>query len=187
MNNNWSQEKYIEAYRFAAEKHKGQLFPGTDWSYVVHISMVSMEIIASLNHEEGVNGDFAVQAAILHDTIENTDTTYEELQSRFGQKIADGVLSLTKDKSVKKESRMLDSLRRIKMQHREIWMVKLADRITNLQPPPECWDTKKRRKYLEQAELIFKKLEYASEYLSNRLKEKIQIYQSYINGQRGCQ
>ena len=181
MNNNWSQEKYIEAYRFAAEKHKGQLFPGTDWSYVVHLSMVSMEIIASLNHEEGVNGDFAVQAAILHETIEDTDTTYEELQSRFGQKIADGVLSLTKDKSVKKESRMLDSLRRIKMQAKEIWMVKLADRITNLQPPPADWDNEKRKNYLKQAQLIYDELKDASEYLSKRLEEKIQTYHNYFS------
>jgi (p)ppGpp synthase/HD superfamily hydrolase len=186
MKNNWSQEKYIKACRFAAEKHKAQLFPGTDWSYVIHLSMVSMEIIASLNHDTATNGDLAVQVAILHDTIEDTDTTYKELQAIFGQKIADGVLSLTKDQNIEKQARMDDSLRRVKMQPKEIWMVKLADRITNLQPPPEYWDIEKRKKYLAQAELILKELKDGSEYLSNRLKEKIQIYQSYINGQRGC-
>ena len=180
MDNNWSQEKYIEAYRFAAEKHKGQLFPGTDWSYVVHLSMVSMEIIASLNYESDLNGDLAVQAAILHDTIEDTNTTYEEVQSKFGQKIVNGVLSLTKDKSVEKTERMIDNLNRIKMQPKEIWMVKLADRITNLQPPPSHWDNDKKINYLKEAQLINDELKDGSEYLSKRLGGKILDYQAFI-------
>jgi (p)ppGpp synthase/HD superfamily hydrolase len=72
-NNGWSQEAYIKAYRFAAERHKGQLVPGTEWSYLAHLSMVSMEIMAALNHETGMDGNFAVQAAILHDTIEDSN------------------------------------------------------------------------------------------------------------------
>jgi len=189
MKNYWSQEKYLKAYRFAAEKHtnefkkskKGQLFPGTNWSYVVHLSMVSMEIIAALNYESGINGDLAIQAAILHDTIEDTNTTYEELQFKFGQKIANGVLSLTKDKSVKKTERMIDSLSRIKMQPKEIWMVKLSDRITNLQPPPSHWDNEKKKRYLKEAQLIYHELKDACEYLSERLKRKILNYQTYID------
>ncbi len=178
--NHWSQDKYIEAYRYAAEKHKNQKFPGTDWSYIVHLSMVSMEIIASLNYGPDADGNLAIQTAILHDILEDTDTTYSELRSKFGQKIADGVLSLTKDQSVEKHKRMADSLCRIKAQPKEIWMVKLADRITNLQPPPEYWDTNKRKKYLSQAELILNELKDGSEYLANRLKEKIEIYKNYI-------
>ena len=182
MKNNWSQEKYIETYRFAAQKHQNQLFPGSNWSYVVHLSMVSMEIIASLNHEPYVNGDFAVQVAILHDTIEDTNTTYKKLQSKFGQKIAAGVLSLTKDKRIEKTEQITDSIRRIKLQPKEIWMVKLSDRITNLQPPPSHWDNEKRKKYLAQARIIYDGLKDASEYLANRLEEKIQDYQTYIDG-----
>jgi len=57
------------------------LFPETDWSYTVHLSMVTMEIIAALSHESEMNGNLAVQVAILHDVIEDTNTTtYEELQ-----------------------------------------------------------------------------------------------------------
>ncbi|MCP4022775.1 MAG: bifunctional (p)ppGpp synthetase/guanosine-3',5'-bis(diphosphate) 3'-pyrophosphohydrolase [Desulfobacteraceae bacterium] len=178
--NYWSQDKYIEAYRYAAGKHKNQKFPGTDWSYIVHLSMVSMEIIASLNHESDVDGDLAVQAAILHDILEDTDTNYSELRSQFGQKIADGVLALTKDQRLDKQKRMADSLHRIKAQPKEIWMVKLADRITNLQPPPEYWDMDKRQKYLTQADLILKELKGGSEYLANRLKDKIEIYKNFI-------
>jgi len=183
MTNNWSQEKYIEAYRFAAEKHNGQIFPGTDWPYLVHLNLVSMEILASLNFEPDVNGDLAVLSAILHDILEDTDTSYNELKSKFGREISNGVLSLTKDKSVEKQNQMNDSLRRIKNQPKEIWMVKLADRITNLQQPPAYWDNNKKINYLKQAQLIYDELNDASEYLSKRLKNKIQHYQVYIDNQ----
>jgi len=142
--------------------------------------MVSMEIMAALNHETDIDGDLAVQAAILHDTIEDTDTTYEELLSEFGQKVADGVLALTKDKNIEKQDQMSDSLRRIKLQPKEIWMVKLSDRITNLQPPPSYWTTEKRKRYLDQAKLILDELRFGSNFLSKRLNEKIQTYQFYI-------
>jgi len=176
----WSQDAYIKAYRFAAERHKGQLVPDTEWSYLAHLSMVSMEIIAALNYETDMNGNLAVQVAILHDTIEDTDTTYEELLSEFGQHVADGVLALTKDKKIEKQHQMSDSLKRIKRQSREIWMVKLADRITNLQPPPSYWTTEKRKKYLDQAKLILDKLKSGNKFLSSRLNEKIQAYQPYV-------
>lgn len=181
-NNGWSQEVYIKAYRFAAERHKEQLVPGTKWSYIAHLSIVSMEIMAALtlNHEADIDGNLAVQAAILHDTIEDTDTTYDELLSEFGQHIADGVLALTKDEAIEKQHQMSDSLRRIKRQPKEIWMVKLADRITNLQPPPSYWTTEKSIKYLDQAKLILDELKSGNKFLSSRLNEKIQAYQSYI-------
>ena len=180
MENDWSQDNYINAFRFAADKHQGQLFPGTDWSYTVHLSMVTMEIIAALSHESEMNGNLAVQVAILHDVLEDTNTTYEELQSKFSQEIADGVKALTKCESIEEQNQMADSLRRIKMQPQEIWMVKLADRITNLQAPPGHWDNDKKKKYLEQAELIYEELKDASEYLSGRLKVKIIEYQNFI-------
>jgi (p)ppGpp synthase/HD superfamily hydrolase len=142
--------------------------------------MVSMEIMAALNHETGMDGNFAVQAAILHDTIEDTDTTYEELLSEFGQHVADGILALTKDKKIEKQHQMSDSLRRIKLQPKEIWMVKMADRITNLQPPPPYWATEKRKKYLGQAKLILDELRFGSDFLSKRLNDKINAYQCYI-------
>jgi len=176
----WSQEAYLKALRFAAEKHKGQLVPGTDWSYTVHLSMVCMEILAAFNQNPNLNGDLAIQAAILHDTIEDTDVTYEDLQSKFSQNVAEGVLALTKDTTLGKKEQMQDSLKRIKLQPKEIWMVKLADRITNLQPPPSYWDREKRKRYLEQAKLILDELRAGSEYLSNRLSEKIHDYQVYI-------
>ena len=69
-----------------------------------------------------------------------------------------------------------DYLRRIKQQPREVWMVKMADRITNLQPPPEHWDDRMIERYRKGAELIYKELAPASGYLGERMRVKIDRY-----------
>jgi (p)ppGpp synthase/HD superfamily hydrolase len=81
--------------------------------------------------------------ALLHNVIEGTRKTYNYVQSNFGLEVAEGVQALTKRTIFStKEVRMKDSLSRIKNQPIEIWMVKIADRITNLQPPPAHWRLK---------------------------------------------
>ena len=144
MGSPWSQEKYIKALRYAAKAHSGQTVPGSDLPYVVHVTMVAMEVIAALAHEDGLDGDLAVQCALLHDVIEDAGVSYEKLAAEFGKDVAEGVLALSKNNILKsKQEKMTDSLARIKEQPREIWMVKLADRITNLQPPPGHWNAEK--------------------------------------------
>ena len=79
-----------------------------------------------------------------------------------------------------KEVRMEDSLARISQQPKEIGMVKLADRITNLQPPPNHWNNEKRGHYLDQAREIFTSLEHASPFLSQRLSKKMKAYEEFL-------
>jgi (p)ppGpp synthase/HD superfamily hydrolase len=158
MTNNWSQDTYIKAYKFAALAHHGQKVPSTEIPYIQHLSFVSMEIIAALNVEKERDGNLAIQCAILHDTIEDTSVTFEQTESEFGEDVANGVLALTKNDSLPKEVRMSDSLQRILEQPPEIWMVKLADRITNLQPPPQYWTQEKIIRYRKEAIVIHEAL-----------------------------
>ena len=184
MTSTWSQDLYIKAYRFAADAHNGQLFPGTELPYIMHISFVAMEVIAALENDHGLDGNLAVQCALLHDTLEDTCTTYDQLVEKFGVEVADGVNALTKDESVgaelskqkRKKLQMADSLKRIKKQPKEIWMVKLADRITNLQPHPHYWTQDKIGRYKEEAIEIYETLKAGSTFLANRLKGKIDEY-----------
>jgi (p)ppGpp synthase/HD superfamily hydrolase len=188
MASEWSQDIYIKAYRFAAEVHwnrkKKQVVPGTDIPYLMHFSLVAMEVIAALDKEPGLDGNLAVQCALLHDTIEDTDTTYDQLVRKFGFEVADGVYALTKDESVgadlseekRKKLQMADSLERIRKQPKEIWMVKMADRITNLQPPPSHWTQDKIIRYREEAGEIHQVLKQGSQYLATRLEEKNDNY-----------
>jgi len=176
----WDQEKYISAYRFAAEAHQGQLLPGTDLPYIMHISRVSMEIIAALSLEIGLDGNLAVQCSLLHDVVEDTTVTSDELTDRFGIIVSRGVQALSKNKKLGKHLQMADCLRRIQEQPREVWMVKLADRIDNLQPPPGDWTAEKRAAYKKEAELIHEALCPASDILADRLMAKIHSYERYL-------
>ncbi len=176
----WSQDTYLRAYRFAAQAHLGQLVPGTQVSYIMHLSFVSMEVIAALAEDLGRDGDLAVQCALLHDVVEDTQVTYARVEAEFGAQVALGVLALTKDPALDKPLQMPDSLRRIRQQPYEIWMVKLADRISNLAPPPDYWTKDKIAWYREEALEIYAALHPASDLLARRLLEKIEAYRAYL-------
>jgi len=180
MQQNWSQETYIKAFRKAAQAHQGQKMPGSEIPYIIHLSFVSMELIAALNVEKERDGNLAIQCAILHDVIEDTATSFEEIKTEFGEAIANGVLALTKDNSLEKNLQMADSLRRVKKQPPEIWMVKLADRISNLQAPPHYWNQEKIIQYREEGIQIYETLKEASSFLASRLASKIEDYKAFI-------
>lgn len=177
------QTLYQKAIKFAAAKHleKDQKVLGTDLPYVVHLSNVAMEIMIAASNSDNFNLDFAIQVALLHDTIEDTSTDICELENIFGVEIANGVSALTKNSSLPKEQQMQDSLSRIKKLQSEVWAVKLADRITNLQPTPTHWDKQKKIKYLDEARIILRELKDGNNYLAKRLEEKIAEYKKYIS------
>ena len=158
----------------------GQKVPGTDLPYTVHLSNVAMEILIAGSKTPDFTMAFAVQVALLHDVLEDTSTTYEELENNFGTAIADAVQALTKNQDLPKGEQMIDSIRRIKKMPEEVWAVKLADRITNLQPPPAHWSTTKRKEYQEEARIILKELKDGNEYLAGRLEKKIMGYSEHI-------
>lgn len=172
----WSADRYVKALRFAAERHRGQLVPGTDLPYTVHVVSVAAEVAAAIAMEDVALPDLAIQCALLHDTVEDTPTTLVEVESAFGPTVAAGVAALTKDAALPKEQRMADSLRRIREQPREIWWVKLADRITNLAPAPPHWSAEKKRLYRAEAQTIHAELGAASSVLGARLLSKIDAY-----------
>ena len=139
-----------------------------------------MEIMLADQKTDGFNLKLAIQAALLHDTLEDTDTTEIELEEKYGIAIPVCVKALTKNNELPKDKRMADSLNRIKKMPIEISAVKLADRITNLQPPPADWNNERRIAYREEAKLILNELKAGNEYLARRLESKIEEYQIYI-------
>ena len=173
----WDQDKYITAYLYAAKALNSKKFPGTDLPYMVHVSLVSMEVQAVLQVEPGLNGDLALQCALLHDVIEDGGKTYEQIENVFGTTVADGVSALSKNPEIAdKAIQMQDSLRRIQQQPREVWIVKMADRITNLLPPPEHWTPQRIKDYKKEALEIYDSLHSANAFLAKRLQIKIKKY-----------
>ena len=175
----FSPDRYAAALRFAAEKHEGQRMTGSDLPYLVHVVSVTGEVLAAL--EPALDADLAIGCALLHDTLEDTATTYAELVGLFGAPIADGVLALSKlDDAIPKPDRMADSLRRIRLEPREVWIVKLADRITNLAAPPASWSSAKRIAYRDEAIQIADTLAGASPLLEARIRTRIAAYSGYF-------
>lgn len=174
------QDLYQTTIKFAGEKHKDQLVPGTQSNYLLHLSNVAMEILLAYQQEPNFEVDLAVQLALLHDTLEDTDTSLEELRWTFGEKIAEGVSALTKDKKLGSKAEMMDdSLSRIRQSYKEVSLVKLADRITNLQAPPSYWDQAKIKVYGQEAQKIYNALNGKNSYLDQRILDKIEAYKKY--------
>ena len=178
----FSQENYIEVLNFAAFAHGEQKTP-KGLPYLAHITCVAMEVINACEKSkfDEEKTTIAISCALLHDVIEDANITYDELYTKFGEKIANGVEALTKDKTLaSKQEQMKDSIERLLAQPYEVQMVKLADRITNLGIPPKHWDNEKIKKYQKESGFILSCLGNSNIYLAKRLEEKIENYNNYI-------
>jgi len=174
-----NQDKITKAWFFASRVHKWQKYPGEQLPYVTHLGNVMLEVMGVASTLE--NTELALCCAILHDTIEDTEVTYEELLEEFGKEVANGVMALTKNETLAtKREQIIDSLERIKEQSKEVWTVKIADRVANLGEPPRYWKLEKREAYRAEAQIIWDYLHEANEAMAERLKEKIEEYARYV-------
>lgn len=140
-----------------------------------------MEAMAAVVHENAKNPDILVLCALLHDAIEDSSANYDDIKNKFDTEIADGVSALTKNPALPtKIEQMKDSIARIQRQPHKVWMVKLYDRITNLQASPKHWEKDKIAAYHSEAQLILESLGDVSLYLSKRLIKKISEYKKYL-------
>jgi len=185
MNKKWSIDDLRAVWDLVTKLHKGQQYSGPKegekFPYINHIGSVTFEVLAAIEHTDHINADLAIKCALLHDSIEDTSFAFENVQDKFGASVANGVLALTKNETLKgKENQMRDSLNRIKQQPKEIWAVKMADRICNLSPPPYYWTKEKKQAYWKEAQLIHQELKEGNSYLAERLANKISIYKEFI-------
>lgn len=170
------QDIYQDAIRFAGERHFQQNVPGFKANYVVHLSNVAMEVIMAAQNTPNFDLPFAVQVALLHDTLEDTHTSFSEINDEFGQEVAQAVLALTKNDQLPVADQIFDSIMRIKKLSHEVWAVKLADRIANLQPPPDHWNPERIEKYKQQSTEILILLKEGNTFLADRLERVIKKY-----------
>lgn len=115
-----------KAIEFAALKHKRQLRKGTETPYIVH----PMEVMQILTHNRCC--EEVIVAGILHDTIEDTDTTYNELSENFGKTIADIVFNESDDKTKSWKQRKQNTIEKLKHCDRATKLVCCADKLSNL-------------------------------------------------------
>lgn len=167
-------EKFYDVLLFAIKAHQGQKmkFP-SDVDYSAHIVGVTVTAVNFAKNED-VDMDLLASVALLHDTIEDTNITYQDIENNFGKNVADGVLALTKNEIIEKEHQMGDSLNRIlKLNKKEIAIVKLADRCFNTRCKVESWSNEKQKAYILEAEQICEKIGFYCLPLKNKILENI--------------
>ncbi|MBQ8425205.1 MAG: bifunctional (p)ppGpp synthetase/guanosine-3',5'-bis(diphosphate) 3'-pyrophosphohydrolase [Clostridia bacterium] len=174
----WDLELINKAVIFASKKHNGQMmkYP-EDAPYSAHyfgVTLNAIELAKMCDFE--IDWELLICSAIMHDTIEDTTATYDEVKESFGKKIADGVMALTKNESLEKEKQMRDSLERIKKQPKEIALVKLADRLLNISVRVPTWGKEKQELYKVEAQIICDELGIICEKVKKRLQAQIDNY-----------
>ncbi len=141
---------FVKALAFAADKHRDQRRKGADASPYINHPIALANVLAN---EGGVEDATVLCAAVLHDTIEDTKTTADEIQSLFGSRVAAVVLEVTDDKSLDKQVRKQRQVERAPHLSPEAKLVKLADKISNLRDilasPPADWSVERKQDYFD--------------------------------------
>ena len=145
----------IAAISFAAHKHRNQRRKGVEaFPYINHpITLANI-----LANEAGIEDEKVLVAAILHDTLEDTETTTQELAELFGDDVTTIVLEVTDDKSLPKAERKRLQVEHAPMISRRAKLVKFADKIANLRDisasPPAGWSQHRQQEYCDWAKAV---------------------------------
>ena len=147
--------KVFQALAFAAHKHRDQRRKDEDASPYINHPIALADLLVS---EGGVTDAIVLCAAILHDTIEDTKTTYDELAGIFGREVADVVAEVTDNKSLDSAVRKQLQIDHAPHASSRAKQVKLADKTCNLRdlattPPPE-WSAQRRQEYFDWAKKV---------------------------------
>ena len=137
------------ALDFAARRHASQRRKGLSAEpYVNHLT----EVALLLAEASGGTDPELVMAGLLHDTIEDTETTREELVEVFGEDVAGLVAEVTDDTTLPREERKRIQVRTAPSKSARARMIKIADKIANLHSiaisPPVGWSVRRKREYV---------------------------------------
>ena len=154
---------FVRALAFASRKHSLQRRKDAEASPYINHPIALVSILAV---EAGINDRDTLCAALLHDTLEDTQTTVEELVEAFGRPVASVVEEVTDDKSLPKTERKARQVEHAAHLSVKARLVKLADKIANLRDvadsPPADWPLSRRQEYFDWAKLVVYRIVDAS-------------------------
>ena len=163
----------FKALAFSAEKHRTQKRKDIDKSPYINHPIALANILA----KRWVIDENVLCAAILHDTIEDTKTTADELRKHFGEKITSIVLEVSDDKSLEKEVRKQLQIDHAASLSKEAKLVKLADKIANItdiiNTPPVNWSKERKQEYFAWAKAVVNNLRGAHQGLEKEFDDLI--------------
>ncbi len=158
---------YASAVVFAFEQHRGQKRheAGGETDYIVH----PLRVAEHLRRRAGCEDVEILCAAVLHDTIEDSGTRHDELAEAFGERVARIVAELTNDSRLPKRERHEDMIRRMASASREAKLIKLADRLDNLESGTT--DPGKRKRLVSETPRLLESLRGACPVLEQAITE----------------
>ena len=149
----------LRAASFAAHKHRDQRRKDELASPYINHPLSLASILAETG---AVTDALTLCAALLHDTIEDTETTEQEIADAFGVEIAKIVMEVTDDKRIDKAARKLAQIEHAGSISGRAKLVKLADKISNVRDiafsPPASWSIDRKREYFDWAKAVVDQL-----------------------------
>lgn len=173
----------LKAADFAARKHRDQRRKDARSSPYINHPVSVARILAETGD---VRDPEILAGAILHDTIEDTDTSPGELETSFGSRIREYVEEVTDDKSLPREERKKLQIEHAPGLSKGGAQIKLADKISNVQDvlddPPSGWSEKRKREYLQWAENVVSACPRVNPALEQRFTELLHRGISRLSG-----
>lgn len=165
----------LKAVAFAADKHRFQTRKDSERTpYINHPINVALTL-CEVGHESDTD---LLVSAILHDTVEDTETTPEEIEKHFGKFVRDIVMEVTDDKNLAKEERKRLQIVKAHLKSRPARKLKLADKICNVHDiihhAPSGWTLERRLDYLSWCEQVLEGLRGVNHLLEKKLHDSIQ-------------
>ncbi len=177
----------LRAATYAAEKHRlGAPRKGQDAAPYINHPIAVANLLAS---EAGIDEVSVLQAALLHDVVEDTPTPISELEARFGPVVAGIVFEVTDDKSVPKEARKRLQVVNAPAKSKGAAWLKAADKTCNLReivasPPP--WELERKLAYFEHAAEVVRGLQHLTPRLLQLFEEAYALRASLRQDKAGC-
>lgn len=148
-------ERILSALKFSAEKHRNQRRKDAEASPYINHPIQVAELLWNVG---GVRDIVIILGALLHDTIEDTQTTPEEIEQLFGKEVVDLVLEVTDDKRLSKAERKRLQIVLAPQRSLRAKQLKICDKICNVRDvtnaPPKGWPFERRWEYLDWTESV---------------------------------
>ena len=179
MSNN---QLILKATHFAAQKHSDQRRKDEEISpYINH----PISVARAISEIGDVEDPEVLAAALLHDTLEDTETTPEELIDNFGERVCRLVQEVTDDKSLPKLERKQKQIDHAAELSEGAALIKLGDKISNVtditNTPPISWDSKRCLEYFDWAEKVINNCPKVNQALENHFAEVVRKGKNLIN------
>ena len=171
----------LKALHFAANKHRDQRRKGAEASPYINHLIEAAELLSGVG---GVSDLPTLQAAILHDTLEDTTTTPEELDKIFGSEVRRIVEEVSDDQSLSSAARKQMQIDHAPHLSTRAKMIKIADKIANIrsmvETPPPKWSLERKREYLNWSERVVAGCRGTNEALERLFDDRVKAAKASI-------